>query len=167
MISTASLLRVYPRWWRDRYGDELIATVGPGPLSLAQAVNLIAGALDARWSADVRAAARSAPAASNRGGAVMLKSLLACESTDVRAPIRDALIGAAVMIVSSVIFSRLGHLAQQQGWPRASHTFESNAFIVPFILSMPFWLMRGTPRIAQIAIVAATMALLAAIGAYL
>jgi hypothetical protein len=166
MITTERLLRVYPRWWRDRYGDELIATVGPGPLRLAQAADLIAGALDAWWSADVRTAVRSSPAASNRGGAVMLKSLLSCEPGDVRAPIRDALIGAAVMIVTSVVFTRLGHFSQQQGWLRASHTFESNAFIVPFILSMPFWLMRGTPRLAQIAIVVATMALLAAIGAY-
>ena len=95
----------------------------------------------------------------------MLKSLLTCQSTDVRAPIRDALVGAVVMIVTSVTFSQLGHLAQRQGWPRASHTFESNAFIVSFILSMPFWLMRGTSRSAQIIIVAVTMTLLVTIGA--
>jgi len=166
MLSTERLLRLYPRWWRDRYGDELLATVGSGPLSVSQVVNLGAGALDAWLSADVRAAAKSMRVASSRGGAVMtLKSWwLECQATDVRAPIRDALIGAAVMIVTSVMFSRLGHLAQQQGWARASHTFESNAFIVPFILSMPFWLMRGSPRLAQIAIVLTTLALLTVIG---
>ena len=41
------LLRLYPREWRERYGDELEALVGPGPLTLPVALDLLRGAVDA------------------------------------------------------------------------------------------------------------------------
>jgi len=42
------LVRAYPRSWRERYGDEVLAWVEEGGLGPARALNLLRGALDAR-----------------------------------------------------------------------------------------------------------------------
>src|SRR6266496_5238731 len=44
----AMLVRAYPRSWRERYGDEVLAWVEEGGLGPARALNLLRGALDAR-----------------------------------------------------------------------------------------------------------------------
>ena len=43
-----SLLGLYPRDWRRRYGGELAAMLGDQPLTLRAATDLLAGAIDAR-----------------------------------------------------------------------------------------------------------------------
>jgi hypothetical protein len=43
-----TLLRLYPRAWRDRYGDELLALLEEHPATLVDTFDLIRGALDAR-----------------------------------------------------------------------------------------------------------------------
>jgi hypothetical protein len=43
-----TLLRLYPRAWRDRYGDELLALLEDRPASPLDLLDLIRGALDAR-----------------------------------------------------------------------------------------------------------------------
>jgi hypothetical protein len=40
------LLRLYPRPWRQRYGDEVAAMLAGRPFSFAVAVDLVAGAID-------------------------------------------------------------------------------------------------------------------------
>jgi hypothetical protein len=42
------LVRAYPRSWRERYGDEVLAWVEEGGLGPARALDLLRGALDAR-----------------------------------------------------------------------------------------------------------------------
>jgi hypothetical protein len=42
------LLRLYPRAWRDRYGDEMAAILESRPLGMAGRLDLLAGALDAQ-----------------------------------------------------------------------------------------------------------------------
>ena len=44
----SAILRLYPRAWRERYGDELAALLEEHPASLADQLDLIRGALDAR-----------------------------------------------------------------------------------------------------------------------
>ena len=44
----SAILRLYPRAWRERYGDELAALLEEHPSSLADQIDLIRGALDAR-----------------------------------------------------------------------------------------------------------------------
>ena len=44
----SAILRLYPRAWRERYGDELAALLEEHPASLADHLDLIRGALDAR-----------------------------------------------------------------------------------------------------------------------
>jgi len=42
-----SLIRLYPRAWRDRYGDEIADLVASGDLGLRGSIDLVRGALDA------------------------------------------------------------------------------------------------------------------------
>jgi hypothetical protein len=44
----ALLVRAYPRSWRERYGDEVLAWVGEGGLGPARALDLVRGAMDVR-----------------------------------------------------------------------------------------------------------------------
>ena len=44
----ALLLRLYPRAWRDRYGGEVAALLAAEPMTARLALDLIAGAVDAR-----------------------------------------------------------------------------------------------------------------------
>ena len=48
-----ALLRLYPRAWRDRYGDELAALLDEQPATLLDRLDLIRGALDARMHPQV------------------------------------------------------------------------------------------------------------------
>ena len=52
----SALLRLYPRAWRERYGDELVALLEEQPASLLDHLDLIRGALDARLHPQVRGA---------------------------------------------------------------------------------------------------------------
>lgn len=51
------LLRLYPRDWRARYGDEFAALLADTALTPAKVVDIAIGALDARWSGDYPSAA--------------------------------------------------------------------------------------------------------------
>ena len=42
-----SLLALYPRWWRDRYGDEIALILESRPPDLAARIDLLRGAFDA------------------------------------------------------------------------------------------------------------------------
>ena len=52
-----SVLRLYPRAWRERYGDELTALLEERPASPLDQLDLIRGALDARLHPQVAGAA--------------------------------------------------------------------------------------------------------------
>lgn len=52
-----ALLRLYPRAWRERYSDELVALLEDHPASVVDHLDLIRGALDARLHPQVRGAA--------------------------------------------------------------------------------------------------------------
>ena len=42
----SALLRLYPRAWRERYGDEIVALLGERPPTLKDQFDLIRGAID-------------------------------------------------------------------------------------------------------------------------
>ena len=105
------LLRLYPRAWRERYGEEFLEFVGPGRLRPQQVIDIVSGAVDAHLSREVRRS--TAP---EGGGAFMLTSLkAACARTGPRITTRDGVIGAAVMIVASLVFVALGTVLKRQG----------------------------------------------------
>jgi hypothetical protein len=48
MLSGPTLLRLYPRGWRERHGEEMLALLEDRPPSVADRLDLVRGALDAR-----------------------------------------------------------------------------------------------------------------------
>ena len=101
-MKAASLLRLYPREWRERYGDELIALVGDRSLSVRTTIDLIAGAIDARITKGTKMPS-------------VLKSV--CLTKNEPQTVADGLRGAAVIIVASLAFLGLAMIARRAGWP--------------------------------------------------
>jgi hypothetical protein len=158
------LLRLYPRSWRARYGEEFLAILGGGKLSLQQVNDVASGAVDAWLSSDVRRATGIPGLATNEGGWTMLKAMIACERKHSRATRRDALLGAGVMIGTAVLLLGLGIIARRSGWTLTAEILVNISFLVSLMVSLPFWLMKGQPWKAQASIVGGTTALLVVIG---
>jgi hypothetical protein len=152
-MKASRLLGLYPHAWRDRYGDEFLELAGDRPLSLQQVIDIISGAIDAWLSADVRRAATS-------GGTMTTKATWLCQGTTTRYTRRDGLIGAAVMIVGTIVMVLLATVLKQGGFDKLSETVLSLGWLVSFNLSLPFWLMKGQPWKAQAVITGGTIAFL-------
>ena len=158
------LLRLYPHAWRERYGAEFLATVEPGSLNVQQVIDIVSGAIDARLSSDVRRATARTRVAPSAGGPMIQKSLTICARNQARYTKRDALIGAGVMLGTTLVFTIAGLLTRRAGWPAIGELLLSLGFSASLTLSMPFWLMKGQPWKAQVVIVGGTLAFLIAIG---
>ena len=77
---------------------------------------------------------------------------------------RDGVIGAAVMILSSLIFVALGTYLKRQGWAAASEVVLSLSFSASLLLAMPFLWLKGQPWKAQAFFVGVPMIILVAIA---
>lgn len=168
-MTAERLLRFYPPAWRARYGDEFLATVGDGPLGARTVFDIVMVAIDAWLSADVRNATRAfSPAADagrpaeSGGGMPMLKAMLQCDRARSGVTTRDGLIGAGIMLAMNVLLAGGGVLLHLSGWPATGEALKSLSFPVSFIVSMPWWLMKGTPRRAQGFIIGVTVLILIA-----
>jgi hypothetical protein len=161
-----SLIRLYPRRWRERYGEEFLATVGDEALHLQQVIDIVAGAIDAWLSSDVRRAAVRPTVSKHttHGEAIMTTALkAACGQTKLRFTKRDSLIGAGVMLLTALVCTVLGVIARRNGWTLASQMLLSLSFPGSMMLSMPFTFMKGQPWRAQVVIIGGTLAFLIAI----
>jgi hypothetical protein len=165
-VTADRLLQLYPRAWRDRYGEEFLATVGHGALHVQQVVDIVAGAIDAWLSADVRRTIQSQQASQRlAGGSAMTGKLQAiCHDTTLRYTRRDGLIGAAVMIGGTTVFSGLGIYARRNGMPVTGEVLKSLAFPGSLTLSMPFVFLKGQPWKAQAVLIGGMLAVLTLIG---
>jgi hypothetical protein len=162
-ITAERLLRLYPRAWRDCYGDEFLATAGPGWLSVQQLVDIASGAIDAWLSSDVRNATRAISTATS-GGRTMTVRAMICRKSEARYTTRDGLIGAGVMLAGTIGLVVMAIVLRRAGWLVAGEMARSLAFPVSMTISMPFWMMKGQPWKAQWVIVGALVAFLVVIG---
>jgi hypothetical protein len=166
-MTAERLLRLYPPAWRARYGDEFLATIGEARLSVVNVFDIVMVAIDAWLSPDVRNATRAWRPATNggtgatkAGGMPMLKAMLQCGRTGSRVTPRDGLIGAGVMLAVSFAFAGAGILLRRSGMSEAGEALKSLAFSVSFVVSMPWWLTKGTPWKAQGVIIGVTLLIL-------
>jgi hypothetical protein len=162
MFTAERLLRLYPRGWRERYGEEFLAMLGATPLQAQQVIDIVSGAIDAWLSSDVRGATRVATSSS--GGVTMVKAISICQRNQQRYTTRDGLISAGVMLAVSAVFVVIGMALRRSGWTESSQVLLSLSMPVSMSLSMPFWLMKDQPRKAQFVITAGTLLILAASG---
>jgi hypothetical protein len=160
-MTAARLIRLYPRPWRDRYGDEFLAAVGNAPLRVQQVVDIVSGAIDAWLSSDVRRATVSTGSA-RKGGTMMSSVPFVCRESRVRYTTRDALIGSGVMLLLVAVLVALGIAARRNGLPVTGEMLKAVATPASLLLSMPLWLLKGQPWKAQATILGAALSLLVA-----
>jgi len=161
-VTVQQLVRLYPRAWQARYGEEFVEMVGTDRLRVQQVVDIVSGAIDAWLSSDVRRATVATGA--REGGTVMSVHSLVCASSKVRYTTRDGLIGAGAMVLATFVLVTAGIAARRNGFPVAGEVLKSLAFPASMTLSMPFWIMKGQPWKAQAVIVGGTTVLLLVIG---
>jgi hypothetical protein len=112
-------LKLYPREWRARYGAELAALVGDKPLSFGSSIDLIAGAIDARFTKGTKMPS-------------VLKSVCLMKGEPQTAA--DGMRGAAVIIVGSLVFLGLATFARRSGWPETGDALAGMSFPVSLVL---------------------------------
>lgn len=133
-MTAARLLRLYPRAWRTRYGDEFVAMFGEAPLRFSQTMDIISGAIDARWSSDVRATTGAATVAS--GGMTVIQALRhSCATRRPRLTTRDHVITGAIVVGGSLLMSVLGIFLHRNGYPATGEFFKSFAFPASLLAS--------------------------------
>jgi hypothetical protein len=81
MRALRGLLRLYPRPWRDRYEEEMSVVLAAGRPTLRTAVDLVAGAIDARLNPQVMP--RLEPTSHQRGALSMTNLLTRCKPEEI------------------------------------------------------------------------------------
>jgi hypothetical protein len=157
------LVRLYPRGWRERYEAEFLAVVGEDALSVQQVIDIVAGAIDARLSSDVRGMSRH-PVATEIGGTDMVAWWQTCGRSSNRISTRDAMIGAAVVLGLSLGSAIAGVGLKRTGFPAASEFILSLGFPLSVLLSMPFTYLKGQSWRAQAVLLGPPTAILVLIA---
>lgn len=150
------LLRLYPKAWRNLYGDEFAGILATQRLSPRLLFDIIGGAVDARLQPQVRLAE----------GDTMTRNLLKrCAASGPQLSKKDELIGAGAMIGFSLLFAGL--------YVWASYVYRDNemvdafgimAFPAAMIATMPFTYLKGQSRTARVVTVGGLLLFLAAIS---
>jgi hypothetical protein len=156
-VNAITLLRLYPRAWRDRYGDEFVAMFGGAPLRASQTINIISGAIDARFSSDVRAST-SAATVPHSGGMTVIDALRrSCAMKTPTLTTKDHLISAAVIVVGSALLSVVGIVFRRNGFDATGEFFKSFAFPASLLLSSHATYMKHQSWKAQVVVLEGTM----------
>ena len=150
-----TLLRLFPRAWRERYGDEFLALVDDRSLGVTEIVDVALGALDAHLTSTTRAAAMEAS-----GGSMSVVTKACGRSAKVEIPRRTAMLSAALMIGMSILMSAAGTLARRSGWPDAGEFLLSMAFPASLMISLPMLYLRNHSWRVQAVIVGGTLSFL-------
>ena len=155
-MTTHRLLRLYPRRWRERYGDELLELAGSRPLGIRQQFDLFLGAIDAHlaWSptgnsTNVKEEAR-----------VMAGLRTVCATRGAKMTRRDGVTGAAIYLGVTVVMVVVGIWLRQNGMKSESEILLSLAFPVSMLCAMPVTFMKGQPLRVQAFVMGITLAIL-------
>jgi hypothetical protein len=148
-VSARWFLRLYPRAWRERYGDELAALVSERPLAMRDVADLIAGAIDARITEGVSMSA-------------ILKSR--CVPSAAQSTVVDGLRGAGLLVAGSILLSAAGIAANRGGFHDAGEFVKGLAFPVALVIWSHYTYMRRQSRAAQLVITGGSLAILTLAG---
>ena len=145
------LLRLYPRPWRRRYGDEVAAMLAGRSFSLAVAVDLVAGAIDVRLHPSATLAA--ATAASPQEEKTMLSRIARLEcaalmGSDIsRADQRKAswvLVGMTLLLTPIWMYAHI-----RIGDNPYVDSLSIMPFMIPLLLSMRYTWLKRRPASVQ------------------
>ena len=157
----AFILRLYPRRWRERYGDEMAAMLADVRLTPAAVLDLVAGAIDARVTPQ-SIPGRHGPVQTETEKAMFNQMVKLCAGSR-QLTRRDNLIGAAVMLGLTLVFSGVYIWAAYQY--RGNELVDAlgiMAFPAAMFLSMPFTYLKGHSRVSQVVIIGGCLGLIAA-----
>lgn len=133
----AVLVRLYPREWQQRYGDEMRELLASQKLSLRTLTDLLAGAIDARLNPQQSAA----PSGTGAGAAIMVKAFR-CAPAGVT--VQDQWRSAAWMIGGSLALTTFSVLLKLRIGPNAlSEGLLYSTFPAAFLLSSECTYLKG------------------------
>lgn len=158
------LLCLYPRAWRDRYADEFLDACGDRPLTFQQTLDIVGGAIDARFAPQSHLTADGGRR--TEGVTMTVNPRAICAQRGVPYTKVDGLKGAAAIVIGS--FALLGISAElhRNGWHEAGKFVKDMSFPVSMLLSAHFTFMKGQSRTAKTVILGGTTAILILIGAF-
>jgi len=146
------LLRLYPKAWRNLYGEEFAGILATQRLSPRLLLDIIGGAVDARLQPQVRSGK----------GHVMAMTLLKRCAAGPGVSARDQKYAAVTMVACSVVFGGLYVLA--------AHLYRGNelvdalgimAFPGALVVAMPFTSLKRHSTVSKVVIVGGLLLILA------
>ena len=162
-MTVHQLVRLYPRAWRDRYGDEFVEIAGDRHLSGQQVIDVVMGR-DRRVEFEKSACRRS------RIRREHCRRRRADDSTveDAMRDVRGSLHEDRRPDFSrrpdpwNVLLLGAGMMFDRQNYPVLGDVMKSLAFPVATVASMPFAILKGQPRKAQLISTIVPLVILAA-----
>ena len=156
------LLRLYPRAWRERYGDEFRALLDERPPSLADRLDIVRGALDAHRHPQLATADRDPLAWAPFAGTVTLGLTVLVvaaspEVTDEYGTYREAGGGMLVFLISFVLLA-LGYAAGFARLPSRARAGRAAAVVgagCALLLALQPWLIHVVAVFAAATVVLA------------
>jgi hypothetical protein len=149
------LLRLYPKAWRNLYGDEFAGILAAQRMSPRLLLDIIGGAVDARLQPQVR----------SKEGDVMAMTLLKRCAAGPELSQRDQKHAAIAMVAFSFVFGGLYILAAYLY--RGSELVDALGIMVfpaSLIVSMPFTSLKAHSTTAKIVTVGGLLAILAGLS---
>ena len=149
------MLKLYPRPWRERYGDEFAALLAEQPRTIQLVIDVLAGAIDARLHPQVR----------TQGVTEMASTMkLRCHGYGPNVTRRDQLMGAGVTVcVTLVLTLAWMYLHVCLGDDAYVDAFSILPLFVGMLLAMPFTYLKGRSRASQAIFIGGTMCVLTAV----
>ena len=127
---TSALLRLYPRQWRRRYGEEMRTLLATEKLSLRSVADLLAGAIDARLNPQLQS---DNGFGCHQGNRQMIKQTM-CNPAGLS--VQDQWRSAGWMAGGSLVLTAIGVLLKLQMGPNAlSEGLIYSAFPASLMLS--------------------------------
>ena len=158
------LLKLYPRAWRRRYGDELTDLVARQPFSVGAAVDIIAGAIDAWIHPQVSVAPFLASAP--KGEATMLTKMirLKCAGYGPNVTAADRWKSAAVSLGGTGVLTMLWTWTRRElGDNSYIESLSVLAFLIPVLFSLRYTSLKGRSPGVQVIFIAGTSLLITAV----
>ena len=161
------LLRLNPRSWRERYGDELSALIREQRWSAGLVVDVVAGAIDARLHPQ-RPVSVDANETHTEGEKHMLAKVmkLRCAGFGPNVTARDQRISVAVTLGGTIVLTLIWMRIRVMygGDNPYIDAFSVMPFLVPYVLTMPLTSLKGRSRAAQAVFVGGMLLVLTAIA---
>ena len=158
------LLRLYPRAWQRRYGEEFIDLVASQPMSVALFVDVIAAAIDAWISPQVSTATQAASAGKESGHMLANRLNLHCVGRAAELTRSERWRSVVVMLTSALVLTVVWIWIywRTRGNPYVdSMAFLPLAWSAPYLYTLRYSHLKSRPPATQALFIGGVLALLA------